>query len=72
MIAVTRSYPMNDHLKRYDLENGWFIDRERLTTMQRWREHPYELWAPAMPCARFLGAYRTLALAIMDATAKAA
>ncbi len=45
-IVVHDRSAMNDHLTRYHLSNGWFIDGDRLTSARPRREHKYSAFEP--------------------------
>ena len=71
-MARLKGYAMNDHLTRYRLPNGWFIDRDELVSM-RYHGYKYSLWEPgaskptwpgASGCAAFRGGHSTLAGAL--------
>lgn len=66
-LRVARQQPMNDHLTRRWLSNGWFVDHDRLQAFRAVRDHPYSLWAPGQDpsgCALRLRTTRTLAQAL--------
>lgn len=43
---IERVLPMNDHLTRYYLKNGTFVDRQESTLFRYCREAKYEVYLP--------------------------
>lgn len=57
---------LNDHLTRYQLWAGWFIDRESSTLFQQSHGLPYELYEPGADrgCALWHGSFKKLETAL--------
>ena len=42
-MTTQKGRKLNDHVTRFHLDNGLFIDHETVTALQ-YRSHPYEIW----------------------------
>jgi hypothetical protein len=57
--AYLRKTEMNDHLTRYQLPNGWFIDNDRIQSARSYG-YAFELFAPGERHAGFTQSAKTL------------
>lgn len=62
-VTIIHKWTLNEHVTRFRLNNGWFVDRMKRQSERRSRENPYELYEPgADACggAKLRGTARTL------------
>ena len=45
LLAITKGQRLNDHVTRYHLSNGWFIDKETVRALQHYG-YRYGVWEP--------------------------
>jgi len=44
MKGTFRHWHLNDHVTRWPLANGTFIDRENVVSLRQYRDHKYEIY----------------------------